>query len=320
MAEFTTDFCFREANIIVFSAEIDQYSNYLSNIWHHGEPRLIHAVNSILLSSFKNFKAIIFSLDNDTADIACIFTDNMSENFAFYISNILHSTLKLKCRIHQLTDISPIKNIESNSSEYKIKKLIYAIFNSGSFSEQLIKQLNNNEKIALCRKIAENLIAVFGIDTVSKKSELSFYSKNQVCSCTELSEHIAYLTEYVNKHKLIKSNDVVANVIRYIENNYGKPLSLTVLARHVALSEKYLSRIFKHATGQGIANYIDDFRIKKAVDIIGSDPNIKLYTLAYQLGYESQSTFSKNFKKHIGIPPAQYAEDIKKTNRKVERL
>lgn len=319
LTQLPAGFNLKGSNLIVFSMGISQYSDYLNNIWHYGEQRLIYSVNSILLSSFENFKATAFASDTGTIDIVCIFRDAISENFSLQISHILHSTLKLKCSVHQLTVASSIENIKSNSSEYKIKKLIYTIFNNGYFSMELLKQLDDNEKVILCRKILENLIAVLGIAAVSKENELSFYSKNKAYSYDELAEHITHLIEYINKNKVAESHDAVASAIQYIENNFNKPLSLSVLARHVALSEKYLSRIFKLETGQGIANYIDDFRIKKAVVIIKSDPDIKLYTLAYQLGYESQSTFSKNFKKHMGLSPAQYAEDLKQLKRKAKQ-
>ena len=63
--------------------------------------------------------------------------------------------------------------------------------------------------------------------------------------------------------------DVVSEVIHYIEDNYAQEeLSLNLLASHVNFSPNHLSMIFSQQTGQTLIRYLTDYRMNRAKELL----------------------------------------------------
>jgi|GEM_PF-1432631 len=82
-------------------------------------------------------------------------------------------------------------------------------------------------------------------------------------------------------------------------------LSLTMIADNVGLSVKYLSKLFKMETGQGLLNYIGSIRVKKAKELL-IEKNYSLEKIAVMVGYSSVKTFRRVFQKIEGINPSEF--------------
>lgn len=100
--------------------------------------------------------------------------------------------------------------------------------------------------------------------------------------------------------------DYVNYVKRYIKKNYKRKLYLNDIAQEMNLSRSYLSTVFNQITGCSFQEYLSDFRIKKAVELMYRR-DIPLYMLAEMVGYEDYAHFSKVFKKKTGISPKRFA-------------
>lgn len=97
----------------------------------------------------------------------------------------------------------------------------------------------------------------------------------------------------------------VEQVLNYIGANYMKPITVTLLAQKVGLERSYFSRIFKGYVGKAPQQYLVDFRLEKAAELMSSHG----YTpteAARSVGYEDLCNFSKMFKKKLGSAPSQY--------------
>jgi len=105
--------------------------------------------------------------------------------------------------------------------------------------------------------------------------------------------------------------DKVEKVMRFMERNCYKKLTLEEAAATVYMSPKYLSRIFKEYTKKGFSDYKLEMKIDKSKDLLrntGSNIN----QIAYKMGYENAESFIKQFKKLTGRTPAEYRKKIKK--------
>lgn len=90
-------------------------------------------------------------------------------------------------------------------------------------------------------------------------------------------------------------NRDVKQAIDYINTHYQKKLTLSLIAKHVNLSENYLSRIFKEEVGQSIIHYINTVKMEKAADLIlKGNPYIK--EISTQIGIHDQFYFTRLFK------------------------
>ena len=91
----------------------------------------------------------------------------------------------------------------------------------------------------------------------------------------------------------------------YIERHYAEPLSLDIVAQEVNLSPAYFSTVFKKETGSSFVDYIAEFRVKKAKELLkGSSFNIN--QVATAVGFYDARYFSRLFKKITGMTPVEY--------------
>ncbi len=102
--------------------------------------------------------------------------------------------------------------------------------------------------------------------------------------------------------------DIVEEVMRYIEENYGdEDLSLNLLASHVNFSPNHLSMIFSQQTGQTFIKFLTDFRMNKAKELLRCTGK-RSSVISMEVGYKDPHYFSYLFKKTQGMTPTQYRE------------
>lgn len=101
-------------------------------------------------------------------------------------------------------------------------------------------------------------------------------------------------------------NHQVDDILAYINQNIASPISIEQLAGEFFLSESYICRIFKSATGTTINKYINARRISIAKALLSDGANV---TEAYEKsGFSDYSNFFKAFTKAVGISPKKYAQ------------
>ena len=93
--------------------------------------------------------------------------------------------------------------------------------------------------------------------------------------------------------------------LRYISQNYNKPMSNDSLAAMTGLSTVYFRKLFTGVMGVSPMVYARQIRIRKAQEMLRSDHG-PLSHVAASLGYASLYDFSRDFKKHTGIAPSKY--------------
>lgn len=100
--------------------------------------------------------------------------------------------------------------------------------------------------------------------------------------------------------------EIVARVVRYIDENYREKITLQTLADLAAVHEKYLCRIFKEFTGRTPIDYVNQLRIDRAcIDMTLHHKNVT--EAALDAGFTDVSYFTKLFKRTKGITPREYA-------------
>ncbi|MGB8454236.1 MAG: AraC family transcriptional regulator [Anaerocolumna sp.] len=103
-----------------------------------------------------------------------------------------------------------------------------------------------------------------------------------------------------------KYNKQVDDILIFINQNISQAISLEEISAHFYISESYLCRIFKTATGMTINKYITARRISIAKSLLAD--SISLNEVCEQCGYNNYSNFVKAFTKTVGISPKKYAK------------
>ncbi|PAB58960.1 response regulator transcription factor [Anaeromicrobium sediminis] len=104
-------------------------------------------------------------------------------------------------------------------------------------------------------------------------------------------------------------HEVICEVIRYINCNYMKDITLVKVAEHVHMNMSYLSHLFKQQTKNNFVDYLKDVRIEKAKELMETH-NKKISEIAELVGIRDRRYFSKLFKEKVGKSPAQYKKTI----------
>jgi len=108
--------------------------------------------------------------------------------------------------------------------------------------------------------------------------------------------------------KAANDNPTIKLVKEYISENYSNPsLSVRDIGDFVQLSVSYVCTYFKNETGTTLNQYLTEFRMEKAKELL-SDPRNKIAEISEKVGYNDGNYFSKSFRKFTGVSPSEYRE------------
>ena len=102
----------------------------------------------------------------------------------------------------------------------------------------------------------------------------------------------------------------VARVISIMEGNYARKLDVQELAESAHMSVSAFHKAFKEITADSPLQYLKKIRLSHARDLI-VQRRMKAYLAADQVGYESPSQFSREFKRHFGRSPAEVMREMR---------
>ncbi|WP_312641027.1 response regulator [Hydrogenoanaerobacterium sp.] len=100
-------------------------------------------------------------------------------------------------------------------------------------------------------------------------------------------------------------SELVEEGMEYLKKNFDRNISLEEICNTLGVSKNYFCYLFKKETGKNLWAYLTDIRLLRAKELLSTTQD-KTYTIAYQVGYDNPSYFSKIFKKNIGCSPNEY--------------
>lgn len=102
--------------------------------------------------------------------------------------------------------------------------------------------------------------------------------------------------------------DVIGTVKRYVQEHIREDIYIADIAGQVFLSEQYLMRTFKKATGLSILEFITNERLRQAQALLaGTD--LPINRVADAVGYGNYSYFTRLFKRSTGLTPQAFRQD-----------
>lgn len=135
-------------------------------------------------------------------------------------------------------------------------------------------------------------------------------SEKAITEVTREFKGTGQFKEDITLNKLLKNTaenyDYVYFIKEYIAKNYMNKISFNDLAIESHLSRTYLSSLFNKEVGCTFPEYLMQYRINKAIEII-KNKNLNFTEIAPLVGYTDYSHFSKAFKKYTGYSPTEYA-------------
>lgn len=125
----------------------------------------------------------------------------------------------------------------------------------------------------------------------------------------EKSEEFKELVKTLSNSKYQKEKNSMQRIEEYLQLHYKEDITLQEIADRFFLSREYISRKFKQDYQSTITDYLTNIRMEKAKKLL-ENPYLKIYEVAYGVGYQNEKYFSKVFKKHQGFTPNEYRHSV----------
>ncbi|HJP64432.1 MAG TPA: AraC family transcriptional regulator [Mucilaginibacter sp.] len=136
-------------------------------------------------------------------------------------------------------------------------------------------------------------------------------SFNQLMELMDIFQFLANSTEYqvLNSDDLslqffLKDKIRMGAIYEYIDANYNRKPDVNVVAEKVHLTTPAFCRYFKRQTNMTFTDFVNQYRIDMAKNLLMQDKNIT--ETCYAVGFESLSYFNKLFNKIVGKNPSDF--------------
>lgn len=119
-----------------------------------------------------------------------------------------------------------------------------------------------------------------------------------------LDQLIKELLIHLGNENAPKQSRRLNGILKYIEQNYSAPLSLSGISEKFSLSESYVARLFKKELNCKPSEYINCVRISAAEELLLTT-ELSVTEISAMVGYSDVYYFSKTFKRLVGTSPSR---------------
>lgn len=121
-----------------------------------------------------------------------------------------------------------------------------------------------------------------------------------------LGENCRKMQRQISAGRSDTTKSFVTKAKEYVREHYAdSDLSIETVCGYLNVSAAYFSTVFKKETGQTFINYLTDYRMEEALELL-LNRDEKTYIIAEKVGYADPNYFSYVFKKKFGASPSKY--------------
>lgn len=102
-------------------------------------------------------------------------------------------------------------------------------------------------------------------------------------------------------------SEIVQQALDIIDKDYQDNLTLKHLSEELHVNSVYLGQLFKKETGRSFAQMLNQMRIKKSQDLL-MNSHLTVNEIAYEIGYNNTTYFTKMFRKLNAMTPKEYRD------------
>ncbi len=107
------------------------------------------------------------------------------------------------------------------------------------------------------------------------------------------------LLRFQDRHQTqVRHRRAITPLLEYLSKHYAT-VTLDELARTNSYNASYLSRLFKETFAIAFTDYVNILRVNQAVEEVG-----------LEVGFHSRKHFYDMFRRHTGMTPGAYREDV----------
>ncbi|AOT72025.1 helix-turn-helix domain-containing protein [Geosporobacter ferrireducens] len=215
--------------------------------------------------------------------------------------------------LFELSIIDKIIEEVNNNEQNKVNTLLQVLeanFNKDEYEDEevapmFIKLFTELEQTAIESEMDPAQVVEGGFESVDVNRLLKKEGKRYLVQLvTKICNNIIV---YNLSGVAEKQQKRMEQMLKYIEENFHKDISLNDLADYMDLSFAYVSRIFKEYTKVGYVDYINKLRIDKARELL-DNTELTVKEIGFRVGYNNMQSFFRTFKKFNNLTPTQYRD------------
>ena len=230
--------------------------------------------------------------------------------YTFSVSLILLIYLNISIKRHTKMLRDNVGNMEFFDLRWSTKLIVLIfvvqlVWSIESLSQQSWFSSSTSELNLFFDTLYCILIIIVALFVMKKiiKQEVFVVSKEE----TEVTQ-IEESDVVIQSHNILINSNIEQLILekRYYQDN---TLTLQKLAQHLGTNRQYLSNYINQIKGITFYDYINDFRLTEAKNILdskGADNQHSLEDISVMAGFNSYATFLRSFKKKYGQTPSQY--------------
>ena len=202
------------------------------------------------------------------------------------------------------------------------------VFYLSQDEEAVLENMSDSEKLSLYYVIFEFVegksFKSLGVERVVADNEQKFFHLIRTLYKTRLAEGVAYkIKEYseflklfyelitvgVNTDESLKVDIKLGKSVQYMKMNFYKSVTVEKLAEISGYSVSHFRRLFVSTYGVSPQEYLLNYRISKAKELLIDEEDKSIDEIADFLGMCNSSYFCKMFKKKTGMSPHKYKKE-----------
>ena len=136
-----------------------------------------------------------------------------------------------------------------------------------------------------------------------------YYEDSEELQLDVLSKFFGVLSTILPKLEAGKAKQIderLSRAVAYIEKNYAQDISVDSLASVCNMSSSRFFPAFKSALGVTPIDYLNHFRINRAMAMLINDDSMSIESISGAVGFESSTYFRRVFKRITGKSPKEY--------------
>jgi AraC-like DNA-binding protein len=218
-------------------------------------------------------------------------------NPSYYVINFATNFLR-----HDF-DLSPLDMEEASIAEYpELTPFLYEgyidfVFNEPDFAHILallrhLMQLHHERKLGTLERIRGALLELIGFTVERHADELQALAGSRV---------------YMQGR-----TDALRRVLKFIDEQLQRDISLNEVAEAAFLSPNYLSQLLKKQTGMAFVEWLTVRRMERAQHLL-SHTTERIFEVANAVGFADEAYFTRRFRQRFGQSPSEYRKAMGRT-------
>ncbi len=230
-----------------------------------------------------------------------------------FVSSVTYEPHKLAEQMHQLLDFSPARIFHGIGQRYDAAVLPASSQSEFSLASQWIALRDHlfEEHYTSYTSLTSRILGAMQEAKLSEQaqSNLLLFVRTIIGESTQPATidqlEASLIRSGVSMLQQHRSMDKIDAVLAYVEEHYCENISISSLSAHFDLTPNYLSTLLKNRLGIKFTDHLTSLRIAHAKELLLTTKK-SVKEITEQVGYYSQSHFTKLFIEKEGCTPAEF--------------